>query len=63
MFIITVLVIMNHQGDATALTQSPKDFNFSQPSGVFRVPQSRGRLQQKRRCTIPAVGAGSASKA
>ena len=63
MFVITILVITNHQRDATALTQSPNDFNLSQPSGVFRVPQSRGWMEQKRRCTVPAVGAGATSKA
>lgn len=64
MFMVTVLlVIRNHQGDATALTQSPDDFNLSQLSGVFCIPQSGGWLQQNRRCTIPTAGAGTPSKA
>lgn len=32
--ITALLVITNRRGEATALTQSPNDFNLSQPRGV-----------------------------
>lgn len=57
---MVLLVVRNHQQH---LHRVPTTLNLSQPGGVFCIPQSRGRLRQTRRCTVPITGAGAASEA